>query len=143
MRVIALVSLVASACTPGIDRTPTPGSKTATPTRNTPTKTSTISPNQIGIKVESLKGVQILVATAYSGPFESEFNDQLAEFNTVNPWGIVVYSQPRDSYNSLYETVKASLESKDQPDLVITLPEQVLEWDGNGNVIDLTPYMGD
>jgi len=141
--VLALVSLVVTACTAGNVSTPTPGSKTVNPTRKTPTATSTISTNQIGIKAESLKGVQILVATAYSGPFETEFNDQLAQFNTVNPWGIVVYSQPSDSLNSLFESVSASLGSKDQPDLVITLPEQVMEWDSKGNVIDLAPYMGD
>jgi len=140
---LALIALVFSACTPGTDIPVTVGSKTPNPSKKTTTPTSASTLTSIDIKPEVLKGIHILVSYAYSDSFEIEFSDQLAEFNTVNPWGIVVYPLAMDSYNSLYETVSASIGGKDQPDLVITLPEQMMEWSAKDTVIDLAAYLND
>jgi multiple sugar transport system substrate-binding protein len=139
---LILITLVVSACTPK-GGTPTTSSKTPSAARKTATPTKTSTQTSIGIQPEALKGIHLQVAYAYTGPFETQFSDLMAEFNTVNPWGIVVYTQAGDSYNSLYETVSASIGKTDQPDLVITLPEQIMDWDSSNAVIDLTSYLED
>ena len=140
---LVLLTLVVTACTPGTEKPATSTSKTPNPTKKTATPTITPTLAPIQIKPEDLKGIHLQVSYAYSGLFEAQFSDQLAEFNTVNPWGIVVYTQASDSYNSLYEMVSTSIGGKDQPDLVITLPEQIWDWDGKSAIIDLAPYLED
>ena len=67
----------------------------------------------------------------------------LAKFNTVNEWGIIVYPTEFDSYNTLFTEVTASLDSPDQPDLVITLPEQILTWEPLSVIVEMDPYFQD
>jgi hypothetical protein len=134
---LILITLVVSACTPKGGTPTISSSKTPSTARKTATPTKSSTQITIGIKPEALKGIHLQVAYAYTGPFETQFSDLMAEFNTVNPWGIVVYTQAGDSYNSLYETVSASIGKTDQPDLVITLPEQIMDWDSSNAVIDL------
>lgn len=117
---------------------------------NTPVslrKTSTPNPTEdlarIQIEPEALAGIQITVSSAFVGLSATQFSNQVAEFNTLNEWGIVVYPLAMATYNSLYESVSESLNSPEQPDLVITLPEQVLDWDAGAAVINLSPYLND
>jgi ABC-type glycerol-3-phosphate transport system substrate-binding protein len=140
---LALIALLFSACVPIpvsleplVTNTPSSSKKTATPT---PTE----SLPQIEIAPEDLKGIYIQVSYAFVGSSESHFSDQMAEFNTLNEWGITVYPLASASYNTLFETVGSSLDAQEQPDLVITLPEQVLDWDAKAAVIDLAPYLQD
>ena len=107
---------------------------TATPTEALP---------KIQIEPNTLAGIHILVASAFAVSSETQFSDLVARYNTLNEWGIIVYPVTNDSYNSLYETVDENLETPDQPDLVITMPEQVLDWDAKNSIIDLTEYMND
>lgn len=139
----ALLVLLLSACTPGpvpldplVTNTPATSRKTATPT-----PTGTLP--DILIKPEALAGIRIQVSYAFVDSSASHFNDQVAEFNTLNEWGIVVYPQVNDTYNTLFGTVSTSLDTPEQPDLVITLPEQVLIWDEQGAVVDLAAYLQD
>lgn len=140
---LALIALLFSACVPVpvsleplVTNTPRFTKKTATPA-------PTDSLPQIEITPEALKGIRIQVSYAFVGSSESHFSDQMAEFNTLNEWGITVYPLASDSYNTLFETVGSSLGTQEQPDLVITLPEQVLDWDAKAAVIDLAPYLQD
>ncbi len=142
---LVLITLLFAACSPDgaplvslVTNTPAPPKKTVTPT---PTLTESIS--QIQIKPEDLAGIHIQVSYAFVGASNSQFSDQLAEFNTINEWGIVVYPLANDSYNTLFVTVSSTLDSPEQPDLVITLPEQILDWDAKGAIIDLAPYLDD
>jgi multiple sugar transport system substrate-binding protein/sn-glycerol 3-phosphate transport system substrate-binding protein len=137
-----LLALLLSACSPGfptlgplVTNTPASLKKTATPA-------PTDQP-RIGIEPEALAGLTIQVSYAFVDSSASHFDDQVAEFNTLNEWGIVVYPQANHSYNSLFGTVSDSLDTPEQPDLVITLPEQVLIWDEQAAVVDLTPYLQD
>lgn len=140
---LILSTLVFSACTANGGSPTVASSKTPNPVKKTGTPAPTSTPPSIGIKPEALKGLQLQVAYAYTGASDTAFNDLLAEFNTVNEWGIVVYTQPADSYNSLFENVSATLGKSGQPDLVISLPEQILEWDASDAIVDLTPYFED
>jgi len=142
---MVLMTMLVSACSPDgaplvtlVTNTTAPPKMTTTPT---PTPTEIIT--QIQIDPQTLAGIHIQVSHAFVGASNSHFSDQLAEFNTLNEWGIIVYPQANDSYNTLFGTVTNTLETPDQPDLVITLPEQVLEWDAKAAVIDLTPYLED
>jgi multiple sugar transport system substrate-binding protein len=119
-----------------VTRTPTQALKTAT-------ITTTVTQSPISLNPESLKGVHILVAHAYVGVSEIEFSNQLAKFNTVNSWGITVYPQPADAFSSLFDTVNTNMSGADQPDLVITLPEQILTWEPETKIIDLASYQND
>ena len=135
--------LVFSACAP-IPVTMSPlVTNTQAPSRKTPSPSPTASPARIEVSPGALNGVSLKVSYAFTGTSASFFNDQLAEFNTLNPWGITLYPTPGGSYNILFETVSAQIGSPEQPDLVITLPEQVLAWDEQGAILDLQPYLLD
>jgi len=41
----------------------------------------------------------------------------------------------------LAEAVSSALRGPEHPDMVLALPEQALEWDSQGDVIDLAPYL--
>lgn len=140
---LVLIILVVSACTPKTGIPTIVSSKTPGTARKTATPTKTISQPSIGIRPEALKDIHLQVAYAFTGPFETQFSDLMAEFNTINPWGIVAYTQASDSYNSLFETVSEKIGTADQPDLVITLAEQIMEWDSSQAVIDLSSYLED
>jgi len=133
-----------SACTPG---SPTPA---ATPTlpaaTGTAGPTSTITPTQIptiGVDPAALRGISLQVWDAFSGGADGVFADQVARFNAVNQWGIVVTRTGYGDYTTLFDAVNTALESGGTPDLVVALPEQTLSWDASASVVDLSPYLGD
>ena len=142
---LVLIILLLSGCSPDgaplvplITNTPASLKKTSTPT---PTPTEDLT--RIKIEPEELAGIQIQVSYAFVDSSAAHFSDQVAKFNTLNEWGILVYPLAKDSYNTLYEAVSSTLDTSDQPDMVITLPEQVLDWDAKAVVIDLAPYLED
>jgi len=140
---MALMVLLLYACSP--DGAPLVPLVTNTLAARTKTSTPTPAAELPRIKIEpdTLAGIQVQVAYAFVGQSASQFSDLVAKFNTLNEWGIIVYPHSNDSNNSLYAMVSSSLESPNQPDLVITLPEQVLDWDAKGAVIDLADYQKD
>lgn len=140
---LVLMTLLFSACSPDGAPLVSLATNTPVPLKKTVTPTPTESITQIQIEPEDLAGIHIQVAYAFVGTSNSHFSDQLAEFNTLNEWGIIVYPQANDSYNTLFGTVSSGLDTPQQPDLVITLPEQVQEWDAQAAVIDLAPYLED
>jgi len=140
---LALMALLFSSCSPDgaplvplVTNTTVPRTKTITPT---PTK----EPARIKIEPEALAGIQIQVSYAFVDSSAENFSDQVAKFNTLNEWDIIVYPNGSNSYNSLYGTVSSALDTPDQPDMVISLPEQILDWDAIAAIIDLTPYLED
>jgi len=92
---------------------------------------------------ESLRGVQIQVWHAFTGASADAFTDQLARFNTLNEWGIVVYQTAYGDYPALLENVDSALASTSYPNMVATLPEQIYAWQVNGEVADLSPFLTD
>ena len=140
---LALTALLLSACLPGFPTLDPLVTNTPASLKKTSTPTPTEEPTLIKIEPDALAGIQIQVSYAFVGSSAAQFSDQVAKFNTLNEWDIIVYPHASHSYNSLYGTVSDSLDTPDQPDLVITLPEQVLDWDAKAAVIDLAPYLQD
>jgi len=148
LALLLLGALLLPACAAASSPTPAP---TATP-RPTPTGTATASPTPsatptqtppLQIDPAALRGLSVQVWDAFSGPAASAFASQAEAFNTSNAWGILINRTDYGDYPSLYAAVNEALKSGDGPDMVITLPEQVLAWDAAGAVADLNPYVGD
>jgi len=143
-----LVAFVFSACGQATaTSTPSPASTgnllTVTPAGiSTPAITPTPAP-QIGVAPEALRGVSIQVWHAFTGTAADIFTNQLAQFNTLNQWGIVVYQTAYGDYPSLFENVDSAITSTRRPDLVAALPEQTFTWQAKGAVVDLNPYLYD
>ncbi|MCX6034613.1 MAG: extracellular solute-binding protein [Chloroflexi bacterium] len=144
LKLVLLAALMLSACSPG---SPTPPSTVDLPT---PTGTTgpapTITPTQtppIGVDPAALHGVNLQVWHAFSGGANDVFIDQVARFNTVNEWGILVTQTGYGEYTTLFDAVNTTLDSGGTPDLVAALPEQTLSWNASASVVDLTPYLGD
>jgi ABC-type glycerol-3-phosphate transport system substrate-binding protein len=91
----------------------------------------------------ALRGLSLQVWHAFSGESDGVFVDQVARFNAVNEWGIIVTQTGYGDYTTLFDAVNIALDSGGTPDLVAALPEQTLSWDASASVVDLTPYLGD
>jgi len=141
---VLLAALMLSACSPG---SPTPastlGSSTVTKTTG-PTPTVTPAPTPpIGVDAADLRGVSLQVWHAFAGGAYGVFANQVALFNAINEWGIVVAQTGYGDYTTLFDAVNAALESGGAPALVAALPEQTLSWDASASVVNLSPYLGD
>jgi ABC-type glycerol-3-phosphate transport system substrate-binding protein len=143
-----LASFILTACGPAASTstsapTSTPGLLTATPAAtSTPTATPTPA-SQIKVAPEALHGIYIQIWHAFSGAAADVFTNQLAQFNTLNQWGIVVYQTAHGDYPTLFDNTDSALISAHRPDLVVALPEQVFNWEAKGAVVDLDPYLYD
>ncbi len=144
LTVLLAAGCILSGClpaSPSVPATPDllPGTETAAPAI-TPTSTQ-IPP--IEVDASALQGIGIQAWHAFTGEAVNIFNSQVAQFNSSNQWGIVVTSTGYGDYPSLFDSVNAALDSGGAPDLVAALPEQTLNWNASGAVIDLTPYIHD
>ena len=142
---LLFVALVLSACTPGL---PSPTATRVTPTlKGTPTPIPTLTTTplpSIGVDPAALRGIDIQVWDAFAGGASSVFDEQVARFNSVNEWGIVVTRTASSDYPALFDAVSTSIDSGSAtPDLVATLPEETLAWNASGAVVDLSPYLND
>ncbi|PJH75392.1 MAG: hypothetical protein CO064_06920 [Anaerolineae bacterium CG_4_9_14_0_8_um_filter_58_9] len=149
-----LASFVLTACGPAASTSTSAPDSTLRPAQGgapglltgTPADTSTSTPTpapQIEVAPEALRGIHIQVWHAFSGAAADVFTNQLAQFNTLNQWGIVVYQTAYGDYSSLFEDVDSALTSTRRPDLVVALPEQTFTWEAKGAVVDLNPYLYD
>jgi ABC-type glycerol-3-phosphate transport system substrate-binding protein len=100
-------------------------------------------PSLIQAAPDALRGISLQVWHAFTGAAADVFTDQLAQFNTLNEWGIIVYQTPFGEYPSLFETVDSALASAHRPDLVAALPEQIFAWQAKGALADLNFYLYD
>ena len=136
-----LAALAFSACKPASPTpVPIPDLPTITATSG-PTPTPTTAP--ISVDPATLRGISIQVWHAFSGPAESLFANQVAQFNAANEWGVVVNPAGYGDYPALFDDVTAALDAGTSPDLVVALPEQTLAWNASGSVVDLNPYLRD
>jgi multiple sugar transport system substrate-binding protein len=141
---VLFVALLFSACntaTPVPSSTPTiPGASATTD----PTPTIPITPTPvIDVTPSAMNGINLLVWDAFSGQTDDVFREQVAQFNAGNEWGITVIPTDFGDYTTLFDTVNISIDNGNSPDLVVTLPEQVLAWDASALVVDLTSYIED
>ncbi len=147
-----LAALAFSACETGSPTSGTPlaaspmvgsGSSSSTPSHNpAPSPTPTPLPT-LGVNPTALHGVTIQVWQAFAGQAADLFNNQVAQFNADNQWGIVVTQSGYGDYTSLLDAVNLALNTSSGPDLVEALPEQTLAWQALGKVVDLQPYLVD
>lgn len=155
-----LAALVFSACsqvTPSPSMTlglaTIPGTASTVPTRTpapiptlpaTPTASPSITPlPAIQVDPALLRGLNIQVWHAFTGPADELFTSQVAQFNSDNQWGIVINPTGYGDYIGLFDSMNAALEAGQTPDLVAALPEQRLTWQTRAAVTDLTPYLED
>jgi ABC-type glycerol-3-phosphate transport system substrate-binding protein len=103
--------------------------------------TPTRAASSLGVSKEALRGVQVKVWHPWFGAEASLFESQVAEFNKLNEWGIVVSAEGLGNYGELYQRTTAALEAAAPPHLVIALPDHELAW--REKVVDLNVYLQD
>jgi multiple sugar transport system substrate-binding protein len=139
---VFIASVLLSACGASATSTGKPASTQGS--SKTPAAGSTAeAASDLQVKEDALNGIEIKVWTPWYGIESTLFDTFVKEFNLQNSWGIKVTAQSQVNYTNIYETVTASLPTSERPDLVIALPEHALEWNANGVVTDLTPYVND
>jgi ABC-type glycerol-3-phosphate transport system substrate-binding protein len=139
-----LAGLTLSSCTPVTSTLPSTTEEPAvtwTAGPNPTVTTTQIAP--ISVRASALNGIGIQVWHAFAGGAADIFTSQVARFNSVNEWGIVVTPTGFGDYPTLFDSVNIALESGGIPDLVSALPEQALTWNASSSVVDLTSYLGD
>lgn len=140
--IITILSLILSACkasTSIADPTqPSPPTATVTPSV---VKTPTQAASSLNVEEEELRGAQVTVWHPWFGAEASLFESQIAEFNTINEWGIAVRAESKTNFNELYLRTDAALENSTNPDIVIALPEHAIGW--RDHVVDLNAYVRD
>lgn len=136
-------ALSLSACQPP----PNPDVPTSTPERgatDVPPATDTpVAESRLGVETEALDGLTIEVWHPWYGVPASLFDSQVAEFNSVNPWGILVQARGFQNYTELYAQASAAMLGQDRPEMVVGLSEYAVEWHAQGAVVDLNPYVSD
>jgi ABC-type glycerol-3-phosphate transport system substrate-binding protein len=138
--VLFLSILLLSACAPSI--TPVAGTPPPNATEEVSAqKTSTPAVSKLNVQKEALRGVHFTVWYPWFGAQASLFESQVAQFNKVNEWGIVVDTVGKENYSELYSQTTSALKNSSNPEVVIALPEQALGWDAK--VIDLNTYLHD
>src|SRR5258706_1399392 len=139
-RVLFLSILLLSACAPSITPvagTPPPNMTEEVSAQQTPTP----AVSKLNIQKEALRGVHFMVWHPWFGAQASLFESQVAQFNKVNEWRIVVDAVGKENYSELYSQTTDALKNSSNPQVVIALPEQALGWDAK--VIDLNMYLHD
>ncbi len=136
--VITLAVLILAACSPGSTPINPSGTPTATPV--TPPVPTIVPSATADLRAEAahVRGLSLRIWHAFTGPSAAALENQVAMFNTVNEWGITVYLERQPDYRSLYEALQSHPE---QPDLIATLPEQILALAEAGQLVELTPYV--
>jgi len=102
-----------------------------------------ITTSKLGVDQSALRGVKVEVWHALFGSSAALFGSQLAEFNTENPWGIIVHAAQQGNYTTLFDKVVLALKDFSPPDIIMALPEQVIVFGEAGAVVDLSPYVHD
>jgi sn-glycerol 3-phosphate transport system substrate-binding protein len=88
-----------------------------------------------------LRGAQVRVWHPWFGAEASLFESQIAEFNRLNEWGIVVSAEGKGNFSELYQQTTEALKGSGHPHMVIALPEHALGW--QESVVDLNTYLLD
>jgi multiple sugar transport system substrate-binding protein len=111
---------------------------------NTPAPTITPQPTSgLNVEEDALQGITVEVWHPWRGAEASLFDQQVGDFNRINPWGITVQSEGMQTYTELFARVNPTIYGPDRPDVVIGLPEHALIWAGDDAVLDLNPYASD
>lgn len=139
---LLVISLIFSSCAPPTPRrtvtlTPSPAATETPSAAQTPTETV----SRLKVEKEALRGAQVTVWHPWFGAEASLFELQVAQFNSVNEWGIVVRAESKGNFGELFAQTDAALQAGAPPSMVIALPEHALAW--REQVIDLNLYVRD
>lgn len=135
-----IVSLIIASCVP----------QTIPVVSSTPQATVTSVPGftppavpltNLNVEEEALRGREVAVWHPWFGAEATLFESQAAQFNKINPWGIIISAESKSNYSELYLQTDAALKESANPHLVIALPEHALSWDEH--VTDLNQYVHD
>ena len=137
---LLLIGLFLTACTP------------AQPSASTETPQPTVTPvpgftppalpeTRLNVEEEALRGKQVTVWYPWFGAEATLLESQIAQFNKIDPYGIVVVASGKSNYSELYQQTDVALKDSTNPNLVIGLPEHALGWDEH--VVDLNQYVED
>ncbi len=137
---LLVFTILISACGPATYSNITTPDPTATE-KPSVEETATPAVSQLKVQKEALRGAQIQVWHPWFGAEASLFESQVAEFNQKNEWGIVVNATGKQNFSELYSETTAALKNSSQPQMVIALPEEALEW--KSQVVDLNTYLHD
>ena len=125
---LLLIGLFLTACTP------------AQPSASTETPQPTVTPvpgftppalpeTRLNVEEEALRGKQVTVWYPWFGAEATLLESQIAQFNKINPYGIVVVASGKSNYSELYQQTDVALNDSMNPNLVVALPEHALGWD--------------
>jgi multiple sugar transport system substrate-binding protein/sn-glycerol 3-phosphate transport system substrate-binding protein len=149
LSLLFIASILLSACgtmpeaTSTSESSSSSGSTTQVTTKTPKPVPTTGTATRLGVSNEALKGIEVKVWHPWYGVESSVFDTLVKDFNEKNEWGIKVIAESQVNFTNLYENTNASLPTTNKPDMVIALPEHALEWDTNGVIADLTPYVQD
>lgn len=132
--------LILPACTSSLTepaQTPRPGATVTASAVKTPTPAA----SSLNVEEEALRGAQVTVWHPWFGAEASLFESQVAEFNKINEWGIVVSAQGKNNFSELFLQTDAALKDSANPNIVIAFPEHAIGW--GGKVVDLNAYVRD
>ncbi len=140
---LLLLPLIFSACqTPSSPDVPTSTPRVIETKAPAATETPVVE-SKLGVQAEALNGLTVDVWHAWYGVPSSLFESQVEEFNSTNPWGILVQAKGFQNYTELYAQASAAVTGPDRPDVVVGLPEYAVEWYAQKAVLDLNPYVSD
>ena len=141
---VILLVLIITACQPNAPENPAllPAPKVFSTVTSVPTMTP-LPDSRLTVQEEALQGITVDVWHPWRGAEASLFDQQVRDFNRINPWGITVQSSGMQTYTELFARVSPTVYGPDRPDVVIGLPEYALIWDEDDAVLDLSPYVGD
>lgn len=141
LALLLLLSFVLSACAPPTPLTPTQTPSSSATEKPSAEATSTPAVSQLNVAKEALRGTQVTVWHPWFGAEASLFESQVAQFNTLNEWGIVVSAESRTNFSELFTQTEAALEESTNPHIVIGFPEYAVGW--REKVVDLNEYVRD
>lgn len=137
-----LLAIVSSACSNSApDEAGTPTRLPNATENAVEEKTPVPAASSLKVEKEVLRGAQVNIWHPWFGSEASLFESQVAKFNTENEWGIVVRAESKASYSELFAQTNTALEERNNPQIVIALPEHALAWDEQ--VVDLNLYAND
>jgi multiple sugar transport system substrate-binding protein len=122
---------------PGTKETPLEPARSGTPAvTSQPTKSIDISPPEI-------RGTIIHFWHNWSGPAGNLIETLIQDFNLHNEWGIMVVPVRQDTLDAMAANLQTTINTSDQPDLIVGFPHQYLDWDEMIGLVDLHPYVSD
>ena len=94
----------------------------------------------VGLKLE---GVVVEFWHIFYGEHGEGMQSLVDEFNTKNPYGIIVAASAQGSYRDIAYKVEAGEWSETLPNVVLAYTNTLLDWYHGGVVADINPYIQD